>query len=69
MLSLNEEPVQDSCAGPTVGGLEAVHQPDGQVAFGPELSSFLPHVDHQLSKTLALIKLKEKRQLKTGKNI
>lgn len=41
----------------TISGFEAVNQPNGQVAFGSELSCFLPHVNHHLSKALPLIQL------------
>lgn len=47
---------------PTVGGFEAVHQPDGQVAFGPELGSFLPHFHHHLGEALALVQLRQEEQ-------
>lgn len=45
----------------TISGFEAVNQPNSQVAFGSELSCFLPHVNHHLCKALAFIQLDTKR--------
>lgn len=42
----------------TIGGFEAVHQADGEVAFGSEFGCFLSHLDDQLGKVFPFVQLK-----------